>query len=224
MFVMPFSGEEYAAHQGMSPYEAFAFLADIRHELSNQFSVHASYTHLYEGTGVLGAQGTGALSFEGGARTNALTLGADVQLPFGLDMSSSATYAVTAATQFDGDLFALPEDVASSSFQLSMNRAGVLKKHDGLRVSVIQPLHIENGSLTYDAMQVTDRETGEIGLQTQVWELGGTRALFAEILYSTPVFDGQGELSLFARSALTEGIVNQDVSGLASGVRFDIKF
>jgi hypothetical protein len=224
MFVMPFSGEEYAAHNGMSPYEAYAFLADIRHELSNQFSVHASYTHLYEQTGVLGAQGSGALSFEGGAQTSALTFGADVQLPFGFDVSSSATYAVTAATQFDGDIFALPEDIASTSFQLSMNRGGILKKRDGLRLSVIQPLHVEGGHLSYDAMHVTDRETGDIGAQTQQWELGGTRALFAEILYAAPVFDGRGELSVFARSELTEGIVNQDVAGLASGVRFDIKF
>jgi len=224
VFVMPVTGEETPLFDGMPTYEAFAFIADLQHDVSDQISVNASYTYLREGSGLLGAQGSGALGFDGGASTDAITVGAEARMPLGLALSSSATFANTRAASFDGGLLALPDNALSSAYQVSLRRSRVLSGKDAARFSLIQPLHIESGALEYTASYVSDLQTGELGVQTDIWELGGQRPLFAEFLYETPLWGERADLSLFTRTQISGESANQDITGIASGARFQIKF
>lgn len=224
VFVMPGTGEEQALMAGLSPYEAVAMHAGISHAFSDDLTVHASYTHLYEMTGLLGAQGTGTLGFEGGTQTSAVTLGADVNIAFGLSLSASATMARTHGTAFNGSAFSLSNGANSTAFQITARRDRIFTDADGVRVSLIQPLHLESGAIEYTSGRVVDRETGEIGIATDRWELGGERPLQFEVLYATGFRDGQVNLSLFSRAELSGSDASNGASGLASGASFRLKF
>jgi hypothetical protein len=223
-FVMPHSGEETALYDGLDAYVATAFLADISHDLSDSVTVHASYTYLHEDTGLLGAHGGGSLSFDGGSQTSAVTFGAEAILPLNLTLSSSATVAQTQAASFDSGMLSMPENALSTAFQLTARRDGVFTSRDAVRLSVIQPLYVEDGALEYTAASVGDRETGELTFDTQTWELGGQRPLIAEALYATPLFGDHADLSVFTRVELSDGSFDQQASGLTSGARFKIDF
>ena len=224
LFINPFSGEEQQLVEGIAAYQAVAFLTDLSHDLSEDVTVHVSYTMLHEATGLLGAQGSSGLSLEGGAMTDAFTMGAEARLPLGLTLSSSATLARTRAASFGASLLSMPDDTVSTAFQLTARRDQVFGTQDALRFSIIQPLHVESGAIEYTAMQVVDRETGAMGLDVQTWELGGQRPLFAELIYATPMFDGRADLSLFTRAELAGETSAQDVAGMATGARFRLEF
>tara|TARA_R110000868_G_scaffold51823_15_gene163926 strand:- start:16112 stop:18982 length:2871 start_codon:yes stop_codon:yes gene_type:complete len=224
LFLNPFSGEEQNLVDGISAYQAVAFLTDLSHDVGDTLTVHASYTLLHEATGLLGAQGSGGLSLEGGAMTDALTMGAEARLPFGLTLSSSATLARTRAASFGDSLLSMPDATVSSAFQLTARRDQVFGSRDALRFSIIQPLHVESGAIEYSSLQITDRETGDLGADVQTWELGGQRPLFAEVIYATPLLDGRADLSLFTRAELAGESSAQDVAGMATGARFRLEF
>lgn len=224
LFTNPFTGEQRPIFDSLSAYEAIAFLTDVSHDINDRLTVHASYTWLNEATGLLGAQGLGVLDMSGGAETDAVTLGAEAALPLQITLSSSATVARTRAAEFDGAFLALPDGAVSTAFQITARRDGVFGDSDAVRFSVIQPLHIEQGSLDYTATRVVDRATGAMAVETDNWALGGERPLFAEFLYATPLFGERADLSLFTRAQLAGDTVLQDVSGIASGMRFRVEF
>ena len=223
-FINPFTGEETAVFAGMPAYEATAMVADVRHSVTDRFDVSATYTHLDEATGFLGAQGTGPLGFDGGTQTDAVTVGADAWMPAAVQLSASATLARSRAGQFGDSLMQLSEDAVSTAFQITALREGVLTDGDALRVSLIQPLHLEDGTLTFNGSVVTDRTTGAIGPSTSSWALGGERAVYSELLYALPVFGDQANLSVFGRSSLSGNALSGTETALASGLRFDLRF
>lgn len=224
VFVMPGTGEEQPLIAGLAPYEAVAMHAGISHAFNEGLTVHASYTQLYEMTGLLGAQGSGTLGLEGGAQTSAVTLGADANLAFGLSLSASATMARTHGTAFDGSALSLADAANSTAFQLTARRDGVFTPTDGVRVSLIQPLHVESGAIEYTSGRVIDRETGAIGIATDRWELGGERPLQFEVLYATSFMDGRADVSLFSRAEVSGNDTSEGEAGMATGASFRLKF
>ncbi|WP_417493882.1 S8 family peptidase [Maricaulis sp.] len=224
LFVNPFSGEEQALVEGISGYQATAVLASLSHDVHRDLTVQVSYTGLQEATGLLGAQGSDGLGLEGGATTDALTIGAEARLPLAVTLSSSATLARTRAASFDDSLLSLPDGTVSSAFQLTARRDGVLGARDAIRFSLIQPLHVESGALEYSSTMVVDRTTGELGTDLQYWELGGQRPIYAELLYARPLLDGRADMSLFTRAELAGETSTQDVAGMATGARFRLEF
>ncbi|WP_417471208.1 S8 family peptidase [Maricaulis sp.] len=224
LYVNPFTGEERAFIEGSTAYEATAFLTDVSHRVGDDLTLHASYTWLNEATGLLGAQGQGALGLEGGATTDAISIGADADLAWGLSLSSSATLARTRAASFTDSLLSMPDATVSSAFQLTARRDAVFSRVDALRFSLIQPLHVESGALEYTSTKIVDRETGEVGLDSQRWELGGERPIFAELLYATSVLGGRADLSLFSRAQLAGEDSGEDITGMATGARFRLEF
>jgi len=223
-FVNPFTGEERPVFAGMPAYAATAMVADVRHSVNDRFAVSATYTHLDEAAGFLGAQATGPLAFDGGAQTDAVSFGAEARLPAALQVSASATLARSRAGRFGDSLMQLTEDAVSTAFQVTALREGVLADGDAVRFSLIQPLHLEDGTLSFDGSVVTDRTTGEIGPSTTSWALGGERAVYGELLYALPVFGDQANLSVFGRSSLSGDAVSGTETALASGLRFDLRF
>ena len=181
-------------------------------------------TNLYEETGLLGAQGMSALGLEGGVSTHALTAGLDAQLPFAMQMSVSGTVARTGQTGFEASALSVSEAVTSTAFQLTLRKDGVIGRNDAVRVSLIQPLHQERGALEYRTQAVADRETGELGLETQRWALGGDRPLIGEVLYATGLLSGGAELSVFSRVELSGDHFQGFDPELASGLRLSVDF
>lgn len=211
---------------GIAAYEASAMVVDLAYTPMNWASFNASYTQLDETTGLLGVQGMGALSLEGGAKTDALTVGAEFKLDSDLSLAFSATAARTRPGAFDDSGLAVSgEGIQSTAFELAINKQGVFDKTDGIRFSLTQPLHIESGGLDYTSWKVVNRDTGELGQVTDKWDLStGERPLVAEVLYATPVLDGAGELSLTAKLTLAGNNDGEEEGAIAIGSRFAVKW
>ncbi|MHA6287558.1 S8 family peptidase [Maricaulis sp. CAU 1757] len=220
----PITGEQRDAIEGLGAYEAIAFLTDVHHSFSDRIEAHVSYTYLREDSAFLGAQGTGQLGFGGGSSTDAVTVGADALLPLGIDVSSSATLARTRTAAFDGGLLASRDGTISSALQISARRTGVIGEGDAIRVSLIQPLHVESGALEYTSGRVVDRETGAMAIQTDRWELGGERPLHFEVQYATGLWNDRASLALFSRTELSGDARQADAASLATGARFQLDF
>ena len=224
VYTLPWSGEERSVLDGMDPYQASALFGEVTHAFDNGLELNLGYTLLLENAAMLGAQGTGAFSFDGGTQTSAVTVGASGDLPMAVRFDASATLAITRTNGFSSGVLELQESPVSTAFQLSMTRQGLVGDRDALRVSVIQPLHVESGALRYTSARITDRETGEMGVTSETWRLGGERPLFAEVMYGTPLFDGSTQLSMYSRFELTGDQANGDVSGITAGWRLSHEF
>ncbi|GAB4517167.1 MAG: hypothetical protein Tsb0010_01200 [Parvularculaceae bacterium] len=199
----PFSGEEVEIRNGLDDYRADAIAMDVAYSLTDRVTLNAGYTQLKEATGLLGAQGAGALSLSGGATTDATTVGAEGWLTDNLALSFSATAARTRMTEFDASTLRIGDDgVTSTAFQAAATAWSVFAKGDSMRISFAQPLHVENGALTLTATQVIDRETGALGLVEEEIHLGGARPYVAETLYSRPIGESGAWISAFSRVRL----------------------
>ncbi len=209
----------------VSDYEAFATVFGVAHEITPFLRANASYTHLEEETGYLGGQGGGAFNLGGGTGTDSVTLGLDADLRGRLTLSASVTAAHTAATQFEDSALSLSDGgVTATAFQVSTQRTGLFGDFDAARFSVLQPLHVESGSLTYAGVEVVDRDTGEIGVVEQTWSLGGDRPLVAEALYATPIMSGRAQFSAFARGDLAGSTHATGEAAATLGLRFSGRF
>ena len=222
--VDPVTGQIVTPLNGFDNYKAAAMVFDYAHKVSDKLNVSLGYTQLTEETGLLGAQGQGALNLSGGALTDAFTIGADAALPNGVSLAASATTAKTQSTGFDNSALEVgAEGITATSFELAGEKAGVFRKKDAMRVSLTQPLHVEDGSLTYKSVQVVDRQTGELGEVADSWSLDGNdRKLLAEMLYATPLLSGAADISLFGRMNVA-GSGSQE-SELTFGSRAKLKF
>ena len=224
LFVMPGTGEERPAFQGVAPYQAMAVNFGLRHQIDENLRLIADFTQLHESTGLLGAQGSGPLAMEGGADTSAFTMGFDAALPLNLSLSGSATAAVTQATGFAGDFLSVEESLYATASQLSITFDGFERFNDGARFSLIQPLHVETGSLGYVSQEVIDRETGELGVVEQSWALGGDRPLYAEFLYAAPIGGDLVDVNFFARELLSGDDAGAEFGAAAAGLSVRLDF
>lgn len=220
------SGEFRSVFVGVANYEASAINLNARYALSDRIDLTTSYTQLHEDTGLLGTQGSGALALEGGATTDAVTIGADRFFDGGLVVSASATMGRTQGAEFDQSILSVTDDgLTSTAFQITAEKIGVFGKQDSLRASIAQPLHIENGTLGITTMQVIDRETGERGLVTDQVDLDqDTRRVVSEFLYTRPLADGRGSMSAFSQLDTGDSVTNGGKTVVTMGVRFAITY
>lgn len=225
IYLMPGTGEELAVAPGIEPYQAGALHVNVRHRVSDRMSLNASLTQLHEATGLLGTQGASVLAMEGGADTSALTVGLETRPVERLSVNASLTAARTRTTGFSGDTLRIADAIGSTAAQASIQLDRVFGDSDGLRVSLVQPLHVESGALEYTGMHVVDRETGELGLQSQTWELGGERAVYAEFIYATRLGSDRAAMSLFAREQVSGSAQETlEFSQASAGLRLHLKF
>jgi hypothetical protein len=182
--------------------------------------LNAAYTHLAEADGLLGAQASGALAFNGGSDTDAATLGFVAALG-AFDLSGSATMARTAASDFGGPL-ALDKGLAATAYEIAASTSTLFAAGDSLRLSLAQPLHVESGSLAWQSFEVVDRESGRLGLVRQDWDVSGNREYRAELLYSLPVLEGRGQVSAFGLADLNPPAMAASTVSLSLGARFQL--
>jgi hypothetical protein len=223
-FQNPLTGEETAIFDSLEAYAASAITLDLRHQAAPGVSLQAAYTHLSEADALLGAQGLGAFAFDGGAQSNAVTLGADFDLGGALALSLSGTAAMTASAQFDNSLLSLPEQALSTAFQVSVRRTGLLGDHDAIRVSLIQPLHVEQGALEYTGVTVVDRDTGALGDDVQRWAMDPDRNLALEALYAIEAPSGRMSVNAFGRVEAPNAAFFDTSTVWAGGLRAQLRF
>jgi len=162
------------------------------------FTVNTSFTRLDEANGLLGSQGSGLFSMSEGAQTTATTAGAMAALGGGWSVAGSATTAQSSTPQFATSALSFSRnDLTSTAYELVATKLGVFDAFDQIRVSFTQPLHIQSGTIKYQSLQVADRSTGELGADSQSWNLGGAREYRMESLYSAPILDGKAQVQAF---------------------------
>ncbi len=213
------TGQDIDLLDGFDNYRASAYTAGFDHMVSDKLTVSGSYALLNEETGLLGSQGKGALSLSGGTITDSMTLGVTAKPVEDFTLSASATVGHTRGTRYENSLLGVSDDgLQSTAFALSAYKQGLLGKEDGLRVTFMQPLHIESGDMEYQSMQVVDRQTGELGAVTETWGLNTSkRKLVTEVLYSTPVMNNKLELNLFGEARFNDDEAEDDGTGWMLG-------
>ncbi len=201
-FIDPITGIRTDGTSGVADFSAQAANVSMAYQLNDQVRFNLDYTQLNERDSVLGDQGTGFLALEGGSVTDAVTFGAETSLPYGFAIASSATLGQTRSTQFEDGFLALSDDgLKSSAFALGVYKTGVFGAEDQMRLSLSQPLRVDEGAFTYTALEVINRETGELGQVSQTWALNTDhRALDFEAIYAMPILEGVGDFTAFARS------------------------
>lgn len=225
-FIDTDSGELRELYTGVEDYEAAAVSMEFNYTVSEAVDVSVGYTQLHEATGFLGAQGAGLLNLEGGAVTDAATLGANADLGRGIALSASATLGKTRAGAFDNSILSVGDDgVTSTAFQIAALKKGVFGKKDQMRFSIAQPMHLEAGALEATTMQVVDRATGELDLVASELELHtNDRRFVSELIYATSIFEGRGSLSAFSQVDMNNRELGFAQTAVAGGGRLDIRF
>ncbi len=223
-YANPITGESSALFTSLDAYAASAMGAGLRHAFSEQMAVEVSYTRLSEDRALLGAQGLGAVGFNGRSTTDAMTASFEAGLPMDLALAASATVGRTSGSEAGGAVLSLDEALMSTAFQVSVSKDGLFTDVDTMRVSFIQPLHVESGALAYTAGVVSDRETGQIGQETQRWDLAGERNLAAEVSYGFSVDSDRSSLGLFGRVEAPEARFADQQAEFMGGVRFRAAF
>ncbi len=202
LFFMPFSGEERFMYTDVDPYRALAVNATLTHELSDTLDVTAGYTYLTERDGLLGVQSLNPAGFSAGAQTDALTAGLSWTPNSRLQFGGSATVARTRGHDSGEQLFAVDNGgIVNTAFEASMSINGVFGKSDKAHFALVQPLHVEDGALSFTSLEVVDRSLGVIGGQRYLTPIDNrSRELALEAYYSVPVLDGQGSVAGFVRT------------------------
>jgi hypothetical protein len=110
-----------------------------------------------------------------------------------------------------------------SAFEVGLAKSGLVGRADRLRVTLAQPLTAERGTVDLSSVEVTDRDTGAIGVVTRPFDVASTgRRLVGEAMYGAPVLDGRGQVGLFGRGELRR--TTADVPEVLIGTRAQLSF
>lgn len=205
--------------------DALAATAEVVYEATDRLQLGSSLTALNELNGTLGAQGAGALSLEGGARTTAMTLTGRYAATETFDVTASMTAGITRQASDEGALRITDDGLRSTAFQLTLAKSALFADDDRLSLSFIQPLHVEDGDLAFTSAQVVDRQSGELGSVTQLWEAeDAKRHLALEAQYAISLNLDAIRFSTFLRhdaNVQENGVTYDDTS---AGARISLKF
>jgi hypothetical protein len=217
--VAPNNTLELLTRQNLGDRPASAMTLDIEQKVSDAVTVGAQITMLEEDNALLGVQ-TGSEAFLGnGSRTEAMTVSASFDLGSGFSVDLSATGARTQTSR--EQLFTNSGAVFATAGQFSATKHGVFSEKDTLRLSVAQPLQVEQGALEFTSEQVIDRLTGETGPVTQTIGIETKRRITAEAVYAMPVSQ-RSDFAFFGRH-VSAG--DDDVgSGFVVGGNFNLRF
>ncbi|GAA4027669.1 hypothetical protein GCM10022281_02950 [Sphingomonas rosea] len=196
----------------------------IEQRIGGRLKASLALSRVSEGDALFGVQSSLPSDFEGGARSTTLTLGASLKLPGKTTLAGSATTGRTSVGRDGNGLRTDGAAIRTSAWALSATKDALFGSNDKLRISLAQPLHIDRGQLTYQSMEVVDRQTGEIGLVDRTFDIRSkTRRFTGEALYATPLFGGKVEGSSFARINLSKGGQTK-VDDVVVGGRLSIGF
>lgn len=181
------SGAAMEEYVGLTDYMARAMNVAIGYAPNDRTQIRLSLTQLSEAAGLLGGQGTGAFAIDGGTRTGVITLEGGTYITPRWHVGGSFSIADTAAAG-TSMLTVDAGGVRSTAWQIAAETGGVLRRHDRLRFSLAQPLHVEAGTVYLNGQGVVDRETGALGDTPESLGLGELeRRYVAKVLYAIPL-------------------------------------
>lgn len=199
-------------------YRAAANTVQLDYNPRPWLSLSTTYTALNEANGLLGVRSEGADGLIGGARSNALTLGASLEPVPGLLLSASSTRSTSRTNDTAAALRTGDGGLRASAFAVAIAKTGLLGRSDQLRLSVAQPLAVTQGALDLTTLAVIDRTTGELGSVTQSLGVQARARLVGEVNYGMALPEGLGEVSFFGRGDFRPEARN--AQGVAAGARF----
>jgi hypothetical protein len=206
----------------LSAYDAGAFTFALSYQLDRSVGLRMSYTQLTEANGLLGVRSLQSDDFAKGTVTDGLTIGADLALGDGFTLGLSGSIGQTRANQND---LGVIDPALSTAFNVALTKAGIFEEADRARFSLSQALHVESGTFSYTQVGVVDRLTGELGMITQEFAIGGQpREYNAEFLYAVPFADGDGEFGAFGKMTLRDDASTVEVSDFVVGASLGLKF
>jgi len=207
---------------GAERYEAAAGHIGLNYRLSDGVQLMGAYTHLQEAGAFLGTQSLDRNDFGKGSATHGVTVGVSADLGHDASLALSGTVGKTAAGS--GQNIAVDKSgVTTSAYEAVFTKANLLAKGDVLRMTLSQPMHVEQGRMNVAIVQIVDRQTGEIGVVNHMMDLHQARPFAAEMLYGRPVLRGAGDVSLYGR-ADTNPVGSAAKSEFMGGARFRVKF
>ncbi|MFD1611410.1 S8 family serine peptidase [Sphingomonas tabacisoli] len=213
---------ERQAYRGVDPFLADGLNIRITHQASAGLTLSASLARVHEHNGLLGVQSRLQSDLGNGAITDTATMSATLEVGGGFTLAASGTAGRTHAGASSQGFSTGSGGILSSAFAFSATKTGLLGHGDALRVSLVQPLHIESGKLSYRSVGVVNRETGELGVVDQRFGVGGqNRPYAAELLYAAPLPGDRAEIGLFGRADLQS---DQNVNQFAVGGRLNVHF
>lgn len=212
-------GQDAALQQALGDRPASAITFDIEQRVSDTFTVNVQYTRLDETSALLGSQTSIDALLGGGAQSDALTFSASLAASSNLRFDVSATGARTATSR--DQLFTSSSAIWSTSAQFTATKRGLFAADDMLRLTMAQPLQIEQGAVQFVADEVVNRETGEIGQVTQTLGIETRRRITTEATYALPL-TRFSEFGAFGRFVSKGDMAND--AGFVAGGNFSMRF
>lgn len=189
---------------GVKPYKAGAQQVAFGYHLADGVDLNAAYTRLHENNALFGVQSVDAQDFANGSTTNGMTLGADLALTPTLSIGAAGTMGHTEQGSARQNIAVSSGGLTTSSFQVAVTKASLFGHDDRLRLTLSQPMHLEQGTIDYKTVVVVDRQTGELGQSTQKLDVATRQRQFvAEMLYGRRFLNGAAEANLFGRANLS---------------------
>lgn len=213
------TAQERQTRRAMGDNAAHAMTVDVKHRVSDNVTLGAEWTRLREDQALLGAQTSFDSLLGQGSATEAVTVSAAIEFGDGLSFDLSATGARTKTA--DGQALVTDGAAKSTAAQATVSKRGVFGNRDILRVSLAQPLNVEDGALELRSLAVVDRQTGETGIVSQRIGIETKRRIMGEAIYATPI-NRSAEFGLYGRyvSAGGQGEAEAVMVGANLGWRF----
>ncbi|NRA30983.1 MAG: S8 family serine peptidase [Parvularculaceae bacterium] len=221
----PLTGEVDQENVFFGGRDAIVASAELSFSPLERLTLGAALTGLSEENGVFGAQGGGALEVSENTQTRGMTMTARYALTDKIALAATSTVARADRNSDDAGLSVGTNGMTATAFQMNAEFDGLFAKAGRLTLSAMQPLHIEQGGLGFTSGQVTNRETGEIGLVTSNWNLGGgPRHLATEADYSVSLNDENLQIGVFSRFDFNDADIEGRFNALTVGGRLAVAF
>ena len=186
----------------VKPYQSNATKVSLGYDLGVA-EVTGTYTHLHEPNAILGEQSINPYDIARGSSTDGATLDARVPVTRTLSFDATGTFSRTMAGGAQNYITS-GQGLQAVSWQFGVSKDHLIDRHDAVRITLAQPLHIEDGGFDYSYVKVVDRQTGTLGVATQHIDLGSTtrRNLVSDVSYAHDLAGGRAQFRLFGRANL----------------------
>lgn len=219
------AGADRLAMKDLADYRASAGHVSLSFAATPDLSLTGGFTRLTEPGAMLGLRSLDAGDFAGGSATDAATFGAEWRAGESLRLSASATLGSTRSAGPRSAFATAGGGLGSSAYEVAADKLGLFDDEDRLRLTVSQPLTLEDGKLAYSSVQVTDRANGEIGVVTQtIAARAPDRRVVAELLYGHALRGGAGEWGLFTRVESRSELVDRSGVQAMAGARLRLSY
>jgi hypothetical protein len=188
----------------------------------DDLTLTGGYTRLHEGQALLGMQSFDPADFRRGSTTDGYSVSVSWAASPKLSLMATGTVGRSHDNGHDQALAVGRGGVTTSSFEVGLARSSLFAAGDQLQLAVSQPMYVERGKLDITTVQVVDRQTGELGIVTQSFDITAKRRLAAEALYLRPLPGAPGDVALFGRVETEDG--GRTTSSTIAGARLRVAF